>query len=74
MKRLAPLVLVAAAGAAAFFHWGGPEKMGMSQPTNLPDAIKPPNATFVGYEQTNPYAMVTEPTPSTETSHEVSSH
>ncbi len=55
MKASAILALLFI-GGVIFYVTGGGALLGLTQPTNLPDTITPPNATFVGTEQTNPYA------------------
>ena len=51
------LVALLLGGGAAFYFLGGAEKLGLSQPTDLPDTIEAPNATFMGDEQANPFAQ-----------------
>jgi hypothetical protein len=42
--------------AGAVYYWSdGGTKLGLSTPTALPETIAPPNATFLGDEQSNPY-------------------
>lgn len=55
MRGLTFIALLAV-GGAAFFFFGGAEKLGLQEPSELPETIAPPNATFVGNEQTNPFA------------------
>ncbi len=44
-------------GGVVFFVTGGGSLFGLgAAPENLPDTITPPNSTFVGSEQSNPYA------------------
>jgi len=50
------LIALLLAGGAAFYFLGGAEKLGLMQPTHLPETITPPNATFLGNEQTNPFS------------------
>jgi hypothetical protein len=55
MKTSALLALLLI-GGVIYFVTGGGALFGLARPTNLPDRITPPNATFMGNERTNPYA------------------
>jgi hypothetical protein len=55
MKVVVVLVLLCV-GVGAFWYSGGASRVGLAGPSELPDTITPPNATFVGNEQSNPFA------------------
>jgi hypothetical protein len=54
MKALT-LVVLLVLGGVAFYYLGGAEKLGWIPAKDLPETIVPPNATFLGTEQSNPY-------------------
>ena len=40
----------------AIYYWtDGDMMLGLAKPQNLPDTIAPPNSTFLGNEEINPY-------------------
>ena len=43
-------------GGIVFYVTGGGALLGLGGTTSLPDTITPPNATFFGNEQENPFA------------------
>ena len=61
MKITSILALLVIA-AVIFYVTGGAALLGLGGGSaNLPETTQPPNATFMGYEQENPYASQ-EPT------------
>ena len=55
MKTSAILALLFI-GGIVFYVTGGGALLGFGSSAPLPDTITPPNATFMGNEQANPYA------------------
>ena len=54
MKTGALLALLVVGGAIFYFS-GGAASLGLVPPADLPETITPPNATFIGTEQANPF-------------------
>lgn len=42
-------------GAAIFYVTGGGALLGLGDPTELPETMTPPNATFMGDAEENPF-------------------
>ena len=54
--KLGTVVTLMIVLGAAYWATDGGSMFQRSAPTELPDTISPPNATFMGNEQANPYA------------------
>ena len=54
--KVMTLIAVLAAGGAAFYFLGGPEKLGLVNRGGLPETIEVPNSTFMGDAESNPFA------------------
>lgn len=56
--KLSTIISVVVVCGAIFWATGGGSlfRTYLAPPTELPDTIAPPNATFIGNEQTNPFA------------------
>ena len=52
-------------GGIVFYVTGGGALLGLGGSASLPETTQPPNATFMGYEQDNPY-FSEEPSESSE--------
>lgn len=54
--RLSNVLAFLVIGGIIFWVTGGGALFQLATPTELPTTITPPNATFMGSEQTNPFA------------------
>jgi hypothetical protein len=53
--KLSSIIAVLVIAGAIYYYTDGGKMLGITQPTDLPDTMVPPNATFIGDEETNPY-------------------
>ena len=55
--KTSSIIALLVIGGIVFYVTGGGALLGLGgSSAQLPDTITPPNATFMGYEQTNPFA------------------
>jgi hypothetical protein len=53
--KISTLITLVAICGAVFYATGGSSLFRLTGPSELPDTITPPNATFFGSEQSNPF-------------------